>query len=126
MEFLTKISTWAKQLTEVGISVIALGVVLEVLFKGAVIPFWPDVSVVDNIMGILGGLSNEVASIMQPIVSKIANFEEKKLLSSCSKSLEIYSEITKSKLLEFKNYLSNGPIYLAAGLIKMSCSRCSK
>ena len=59
MEFLTKISTWAKQQTEVGISVIALGVVLEVLFKGAVIPFWPDVSVVDNIMGILGGLSNE-------------------------------------------------------------------
>ena len=59
MEFLTKISTWAKQLTEVGISVIALGVVLEVLFKGAVSPFWPDVSVVDNIMGILGGLSNE-------------------------------------------------------------------
>ena len=59
MEFLTKISTWAKQLTEVGISVIALGVVLEVLFKGAVIPFWPDVSVVDTIMGILGGLSNE-------------------------------------------------------------------
>ena len=59
MEFLTKSSTWAKQLTEVGISVIALGVVLEVLFKGAVIPFWPDVSVVDNIMGILGGLSNE-------------------------------------------------------------------
>ena len=59
MEFLTKISTWAKQLTEVGISVIALVVVLEVLFKGAVIPFWPDVSVVDNIMGILGGLSNE-------------------------------------------------------------------
>tara|TARA_B100000524_G_scaffold347344_1_gene249147 strand:- start:952 stop:1182 length:231 start_codon:yes stop_codon:yes gene_type:complete len=59
MEFLTKISTWAKQLTEVGISVIALGVVLEVLFKGAAIPFWPEVSVVDNIMGILGGLSNE-------------------------------------------------------------------
>jgi len=59
MEFLTKISAWAKQLTEVGISVVALGVVLEVLFKGASIPFWPDVSVVDNIMGILGGLSNE-------------------------------------------------------------------
>ena len=30
-----------------------------VLFKGGVIPFWPDVSVVDNIMGILGSLSNE-------------------------------------------------------------------
>ena len=59
MEFLIKISAWAKQLTEVGISVVALGVVLEVLFKGVAIPFWPDVSVVDNIMGILGGLSNE-------------------------------------------------------------------
>lgn len=59
MEFLTKISGWAKTLTEVGISLIALGVVLEVLFKGAIIPFWPEVSVVDNIMGILGGLSNE-------------------------------------------------------------------
>ncbi len=59
MEFLKKIGGWANQLTEIGISVIALGVVVEVLFKGAVIPFWPNVSVVDNIMGILGGLSNE-------------------------------------------------------------------
>ena len=58
MEFLKKIGSWANHLTEIGISVIALGVVLEVLFKGANIPFWPEVSVVDNIMGILGGLSN--------------------------------------------------------------------
>ena len=59
MDFLSKIGSWANQLTEIGVSIIALGVVLEVLFKGAVIPFWPNVSVVDNIMGILGGLSNE-------------------------------------------------------------------
>ena len=59
MEFLKKIGSLANHLTEIGISVIALGVVLEVLFKGANIPFWPEVSVVDNIMGILGGLSNE-------------------------------------------------------------------
>ena len=59
MDFLKKIGSWANQLTEIGVSIIALGVVLEVLFKGAVIPFWPNVSVVDNIMGILGGLSNE-------------------------------------------------------------------
>ena len=59
MDFLTKISAWAKTLTEVGISVIALGIVIEVLFKGAVIPFWPEVSVVDNIMEILGGLNAE-------------------------------------------------------------------
>lgn len=59
MEFLNKIGDWVKSLTEIGISIIALGVVLEVLFKGAAIPFWPEVSVVDNIMGILGSLSNE-------------------------------------------------------------------
>jgi hypothetical protein len=59
MDFLKKIGSWANQLTEIGVSIIALGVVLEVLFKGAVIPFWPNVSVVGNIMGILGGLSNE-------------------------------------------------------------------
>ena len=59
MNFLETFSSWAKKLTDVGVSIIALGVVLEVLFKGAMIPFWPEVSVVDNIMGILGGLSNE-------------------------------------------------------------------
>ena len=59
MEFLNKIGDWAKSLTEIGISIIALGVVLEVLFKGMMIPFWPENSVVENIMGILGGLSSE-------------------------------------------------------------------
>jgi hypothetical protein len=59
MEFLNKIGDWAKSLTEIGISIIALGVVLEVLFGGVNIPFWTEVSVVDNIMGILGSLSNE-------------------------------------------------------------------
>ena len=59
MDLLQKVSSWANKLTEVGVSVVALGVVLEVLFKGANIPFWPDISVVENIMGILGSLSNE-------------------------------------------------------------------
>ena len=59
MDFLKKIGSWANQLTETGVSLIALGVVLEVLFKGANIPFWPNISVVDNIMGILGGLNAE-------------------------------------------------------------------
>ena len=59
MNFLENFSSWAKKLTDVGVSIIALGVVLEVLFKGAVIPFWPEVSVVDNIMEIIGNLSNE-------------------------------------------------------------------
>ena len=59
MDFLTTINKWVNTLTTTGVSIIALGVVLEVLFKAAVIPFWPEVSVVDNIMGILGSLSNE-------------------------------------------------------------------
>ena len=59
MNILETVSSWANKLTEVGVSIVALGVVLEVLFKGAVIPFWPEISVVDNVMGILSGLSNE-------------------------------------------------------------------
>ena len=59
MDFLKKISSWANQLVEVGTTLIALGVVFEVLFKGMNIPFWPNISVVDNIMGIVSGLSAE-------------------------------------------------------------------
>ena len=59
MEILTKIGSWANKLTEIGISVVALGIVLEVLFGGVGIPFWDNISVVDNIMGILGKLNAE-------------------------------------------------------------------
>tara|TARA_B100000676_G_C17423500_1_gene505733 strand:+ start:236 stop:466 length:231 start_codon:yes stop_codon:yes gene_type:complete len=59
MEILNKIGSWADKLTQIGVSVIALGVVLEVLFSGAGIPFWPNISVVDNIMAILGSLNAE-------------------------------------------------------------------
>ena len=56
MEILNKIGDWADKLTKIGLSVISLGVVLEVLFGGMNIPFWKNISVVDNIMGILGNL----------------------------------------------------------------------
>jgi hypothetical protein len=59
MNILEKVSSWANKLTEVGVSIVALGIVLEILFKGAHIPFWPEISVVENVMGILSGLSNE-------------------------------------------------------------------
>lgn len=59
MDIISKIGAWASALTHTGLSVLALGVVLEVLFSGNGIPFWPDVSIVDNIMGILKGLSAE-------------------------------------------------------------------
>tara|TARA_B100000085_G_scaffold85757_3_gene77334 strand:+ start:4112 stop:4345 length:234 start_codon:yes stop_codon:yes gene_type:complete len=59
MDLLNKVGSWVNKFVEVGISFIALGVVFEVLFKGMDIPFWPEVSVVDNIMAILGSLSGE-------------------------------------------------------------------
>ena len=59
MEILSKVGEWANKLTDIGMSVIALGVVLEVLFGGVGIPFLGNMTVVDNIMAILGSLSAE-------------------------------------------------------------------
>lgn len=59
MEILKQIGNWVNSLTEIGISLVALGVVLDVLFGGVGIPFWPEITVVDNIMAILGSLSAE-------------------------------------------------------------------
>ena len=59
MEILNKVGSWADKLTHIGVSVIALGIVLEVLFQGVGIPFWPDISIVGNIMAILGSLNAE-------------------------------------------------------------------
>ena len=59
MYLLKQIGSWADALTQIGISLVAFGVVLEILFGGMKIPFWPEVTVVDNIMAILGGLSAE-------------------------------------------------------------------
>lgn len=59
MEILNKVKGWASAITEVGISLISLAIVLEVLFNGQGIPFWPDISVVNNITGMIAGLSSE-------------------------------------------------------------------
>jgi len=59
MDIIKKLGGWASELAQVGLSFIALGVVLEILFSGASIPFWPDISVVSNILGILSSLSAE-------------------------------------------------------------------
>ena len=53
MDLLKKIGSWADALTQIGISLIAFGVALEVLFGGVEIPFLPNISVVGNIMEIL-------------------------------------------------------------------------
>ena len=57
MEILSKIKGWAGSITEVGISLISLAIVLEILFNGQNIPFWPDINVVSNITAMVSGLS---------------------------------------------------------------------
>ena len=39
MEKLKQVKNWASGLAEVGVSILALGIILEVLFKGQSIPF---------------------------------------------------------------------------------------
>ena len=59
VDIIKKIGDWAYSLTQTGISILALGIVLEVLFNGMGIPFWPDISVVRTMLGYLKGLSTE-------------------------------------------------------------------
>ena len=59
MDIAMKIKGWAKALADVGVSLIALGIVLEILFKGQNIPFWPNVSVIGNLQGVLQGFSDQ-------------------------------------------------------------------
>ena len=57
MDILKNIKGWASQLTDVAVSLLALGIVLEVLFSGQNIPFWPDISVISNVQTIIAGFS---------------------------------------------------------------------
>ena len=59
MDILKSIKSWASALADVGVSLLALGIVLELLFNGQGIPFWPNISVIGNIQGILAGLSSQ-------------------------------------------------------------------
>ena len=59
MDYLSKIKGWAKGIADVGVSLIALGIVLEFLFNGQGIPFWPNVSVIGNVQGVLQGFSDQ-------------------------------------------------------------------
>ena len=57
MDILGKIKKWAGALTEAGISLLSLGIVLEVLFNGQNIPFWPNIDIIANIQSIVAGFS---------------------------------------------------------------------
>ena len=57
MEIINKVKDWSSALADVGVSLIALGIVLEVLFSGQTVPFWPNISVIDNVQSIIAGFS---------------------------------------------------------------------
>ena len=57
MEILTKVKGWAGALTEVGVSLLSLDIILEVLFNGQNIPFWPNINIIGNIQDIVAGFS---------------------------------------------------------------------
>ena len=60
MEILNKVKTWAGALAEVGISVAALMIVLEVLgLSSTLMPFLPTASVISNVSGIIATLGSQ-------------------------------------------------------------------
>ena len=58
MEIINKVKGWAAGLAELGISLAALMIVVEVLGLGS-IPFFPETSVVTNVAEMLGTLGSE-------------------------------------------------------------------
>ena len=59
MDIMIKVKGWAKGLADVGVSLIALGIVLEILFNGQGVPFWPHISVIGNVQGVLAVFSDQ-------------------------------------------------------------------
>jgi hypothetical protein len=59
MEILTQIKKWSNTLADVGVSIIALAIVLEILFKGMAIPFFPAVSVTANVTSIIAAIGSQ-------------------------------------------------------------------
>ena len=57
MEILNQIKSIAKTLTEVGVGLIALAIVMEVLFKGQAIPFLGNMNVIGNVSAIVKSFS---------------------------------------------------------------------
>ena len=59
MDILKSIKGWAAAIAEAGVSLIGLGIVLEILFNGMNIPFWPYVNVTGTILGLLSNFSEQ-------------------------------------------------------------------
>ena len=58
MEILTRVKTWAAGLADVGVSIAALAIVVEVLGLRAM-PFMGDMSVISNVSSIMANLGGQ-------------------------------------------------------------------
>ena len=58
MDIINKVRGWATGIADLGISIAALMIVVEVLGLGN-IPFFPEVSVISNVSGMLSSLGAE-------------------------------------------------------------------
>ncbi len=70
MDILNTIKKWASTLADVGVSIIALAIVLEVLFKGVAIPFFPAISVTANVTAIVAAIGAAIGA--QGLVGLVA------------------------------------------------------
>ena len=59
MDILAKVKGWAAQITDLGLTAVAMLVVLQVLFGSTAIPFFSGMDVVGNIVGIVSALGSE-------------------------------------------------------------------
>ena len=59
MEYLNKVKAWASSLADLGVTLLALGIVLEVLFKGQSIPFLSQTNIIGNITQLVKTFSTE-------------------------------------------------------------------
>ncbi len=59
MDILAVVKKWTAALADVGVSLMALLIVLEVMMKGVALPFLPTVDVIGNITSIVKTLGSE-------------------------------------------------------------------
>ena len=58
MEVIANVRAWASGLADLGVSIAALAIIVEVLGMGA-IPFMGDMSVISNVSSIMAGIGSE-------------------------------------------------------------------
>lgn len=59
MEVLANVKKWAGALADAVVSLLALAIVLEVMFKGAAVPFLPATDVIGSVTAIVKALGSE-------------------------------------------------------------------